>query len=888
MSSKQEDPPYLDVLRRVSWHAMDIALENVRDDRAREHPLAVLQGVLLSAAANGRRPQPDFFFHPINRPLQNSIRKGLYRLEIVFPLASTRDVTHYADDLHRYLSNGDKNFRLADVGPPRQRSLQTVAADFPDIRPGIGELCLEFCTPFPFTPADKSQRLVIGREAFFLGLARRVETLFGIRLGNMDEAFSGATLLPYYWDYVQHRSHRAKSHPGEVWLHGVLGPLYIKGELDPVLPLLLVCAELHATQRKSSMGQGYYRLMAERPFFDAQLSDQRFFARALDELEQESDLAKDIALGPDREALAKRLHGEVLSWVSGPAAHQQQPIDKGVQARDSQPALRDLLVPKALAGLLAPYVDRMLHNAPVGYQLGKSRETAGRLIADAIREGRRYVLEADIAAFFDQGDRDLLLRGFTSLLPASDHLTSELLSACLRGEGKLDGSSYDPSKFTPVGAYDTSGPRHKGLPRESPLTPLLVNLRLDGFDEAMERLGYAVIRHAGDYVVLCESREEAEMAVMQIGALLAGIGLWLNPEKTRIRLIDARFSLPGPGSELVADEKEDAFMERAALRKPLFVTGFGAFVGLDGEAVIMRREDTPLVRVPSERLSEVFMFGDGAVSTKFLRKCADRRVPVSFCSAGGAFCGTIRSESKRAFETAALQAKRREAMTESEVVEVAKAIVRAKLAHYVAWFRRRVNGASEETAVLEKALAGMARAGTVAEARGFEGTASRRIYGVLISLLSEPGFAVGGRAPRKKADRFNVLLDFASYFLFTRLNVFLRSRGLNPYLGFLHSPEDRFESLTCDLQEPFRCRMDRMAVKLVNRGEIRLDDFEGAPGTGYRLRREAVGRLLERFERELATRLSSDDGTWGELLLAQTRVIFDWARGFGSLSFYGS
>jgi len=88
------------------------------------------------------------------------------------------------------------------------------------------------------------------------------------------------------------------------------------------------------------------------------------------------------------------------------------------------------------------------------------------------------------------------------------------------------------------------------------------------------------------------------------------------------------------------------------------------------------------------------------------------------------------------------------------------------------------------------------------------------------------------------------------------------------------------------LQEPFRCRMERMAVRLVNRGEVRPEDYEYASGTGYRFTRPAAGKLLERFEREMSTRLSDDPGTWGELVMAQTKVVLDWAQGYRGLAFY--
>ena len=69
----------------------------------------------------------------------------------------------------------------------------------------------------------------------------------------------------------------------------------------------------------------------------------------------------------------------------------------------------------------------------------------------------------------------------------------------------------------------------------------------------------------------------------------------------------------------------------------------------------------------------------------------------------------------------------------------------------------------------------------------------------------------------------------------------MRSKGLNPYLDFLHSHKNHYESLVWDLMEPFRYRMDRMVIKIVKRKTICADDFEmtrrQGKQNGYRLKK---------------------------------------------------
>jgi retron-type reverse transcriptase len=43
-----------------------------------------------------------------------------------------------------------------------------------------------------------------------------------------------------------------------------------------------------------------------------------------------------------------------------------------------------------------------------------------------------------------------------------------------------------------------------------------------------------LVRYADDFIVLCTSRARAEQARRRVGEILAGLGLQLHPDKTRI------------------------------------------------------------------------------------------------------------------------------------------------------------------------------------------------------------------------------------------------------------------------------------------------------------------------------------------------------------------
>ena len=66
-------------------------------------------------------------------------------------------------------------------------------------------------------------------------------------------------------------------------------------------------------------------------------------------------------------------------------------------------------------------------------------------------------------------------------------------------------------------------------------SPLLSNIDLHAFDRAMTGRGIGeLVRHADDFVVLCRSEREANAALQSIGEILAGLGLELHPDKTKV------------------------------------------------------------------------------------------------------------------------------------------------------------------------------------------------------------------------------------------------------------------------------------------------------------------------------------------------------------------
>lgn len=879
-------------LRELRWYKLPLRLSNRRNQYAREHPLFIFKGIFKFACGLCDPPLScDYLFHPVGQPLPGRVRRGqVYDLEVIFPQGDETLLQRFIDGVTRQLGKQPRNFDLESIGPAQCRALADVEAEvLPTLDAASDEVCLDFVTPLVFNSPDPLRPWLLEASGLIQLCTVHLARLYPQLPWPLDTgSLAGIQALPYFWenDAIWHRSKSQPPAPDgqhtRQKIEGFTGPLYLRGDWRRLLPLLLVCSELHtgygkgdlpglAAQRHArhpiSNPQGAFRLRTGRTFFDRQIKDPARFQLTARELAADSDAAEELARSLDGgKAVATAMAAAVADGDYRPETARIFPIGKPAGGERCLALLgaADLIVHRTLHTMLAPVCDRMLEHASVGFRPGRSIDTARRLMNQAIQAGAAYAVRADIEAFFDELDWQVLETALRRALPRADHLTLAAIVRCIQMPAEQKG--------WPLA-------RSRGVLQGSPLSPLLANLCLDTFDEEMARLGYRMIRYGDDFVVLTSSREEAERALADINVLLAPLSLRLNPEKTAVTPLDLGFTFLGLD---VPSALSDGTLARSALRKTLYLKRPYAFTGIDGDSVVVRKDDELLARLPLHRVGEIVFLGDGAVSTRLLQRCASLRIPVSFCSPAGWYSSTLKPDSKSWFGLVAAHARRHDALEAAGRLAAARRLVEAKLRNYSSWLLSLPKPDAKQAArTLLEICRELNGATDVDAVRGYEGSGARLVFALVNRLGARPGFESPRRVPREKPDRFNTLLDMLYSLLFTRLNVLLRSQGLDPYLGFLHSPLDHYESLVCDLQEPFRCRMDRLALKLINRQEITADGFEQPqPESGrWRLTGDAVGVVIEAFEREEEVRLVGEPSTLTQLLAGQVLAIRQWAEG---------
>jgi RNA-directed DNA polymerase len=201
------------------------------------------------------------------------------------------------------------------------------------------------------------------------------------------------------------------------------------------------------------------------------------------------------------------------TWIPKPGSPEKRPL--GI------PTVRDRVVQTALLHVLEPIFDVTFSDYSYGFRHGRGCHHALERVEALLSAGYVYVVDADLKSYFDTIPHDRLMDRVREKV--SDSRVLRLVERFLE-QGVLDGlREWTPEEGTPQGAV---------------ISPLLANLYLNPLDHLLEAAGFAMVRYADDFVILCRTPEDAERALALVQTWVAENGLTLHPTKTKI--VDAR------------------------------------------------------------------------------------------------------------------------------------------------------------------------------------------------------------------------------------------------------------------------------------------------------------------------------------------------------------
>lgn len=191
-------------------------------------------------------------------------------------------------------------------------------------------------------------------------------------------------------------------------------------------------------------------------------------------------------------------------------------------------SVRDRVAQSSAFIALNPIFEKQFEEESFGFRKGLSREDAAREIYQLYNQGYKWIVDADIKNYFDTVDHKILFEKLNLIIHEKEVI--DLLRKWIQAECTL-GMKRKRIKH--------------GLLQGSVISPMLANLYLDKFDEALKSNGFKLVRYADDFIILAKEKPEAEKALNLTKNLLADLKLEINTEKTSITNFEAGFKFLG-------------------------------------------------------------------------------------------------------------------------------------------------------------------------------------------------------------------------------------------------------------------------------------------------------------------------------------------------------
>lgn len=329
------------------------------------------------------------------------------------------------------------------------------------------------------------------------------------------------------------------------------------------------------------------------------------------------------------------------------------------------------------------------------------------------------------------------------------------------------------------------------------------------------------------------------------------------------------------------------------LLNTLYVQTQGTYAHLDHDTLKLEVERSTKFQVPLHHLGGIVVFGNVLVSPFLVHRCAEDGRSLVWLSEHGQFRARLTGSTTG---NILLRRSQHSALDSCvSTLSIARYMVAGKLQNARSVLMRAAREASEagDRAALSTAAKIHSEATQSAESaadldqlRGVEGYAAKAYFGAFTSMIrtNQQTFAFTERSRRPPRDPINALLSFVYTLLVGECVAACEGVGLDPQMGFLHALRPGRPALALDLMEELRAPLaDRLVLTLVNRGQIKPDDFIDRPGGAIHLTDDARKILLAAYQKrkqeEVHHAIAGTKVPFGLIAHLQARLLARHLRG---------
>lgn len=283
----------------------------------------------------------------------------------------------------------------------------------------------------------------------------------------------------------------------------------------------------------------------------------------------------------------------------------------------------------------------------------------------------------------------------------------------------------------------------------------------------------------------------------------------------------------------------------------LHLVDYGVKVGYEAGRINIGNDKTDTIFIPIETIDGINVFGKPRITTQCIETCMKNGIPISFFSSAGIYIG--------GFVPTYINVNRQRKQAYFNITDVsfqlARRIIYSKVYNQLTVLRRynrtSEGNADEQIKYIRRLQKNIDNCQDIHQLMGYEGICARYYFEGLGKLIN-PNFAFTKRTKHPAKDPFNSLLSFGYSLLHNEMYGIIASKGLSPYLGFIHEDKENHPALVSDMIEEWRAVIvDSMVMSLINGNEFQMSDFDCSEG--YYLCDNARKKFIKKYNEKMET-----------------------------------